>query len=125
MKGHEPLIEMRNRGSIPSIVYVETGARPGFLPVDWRAVCPQFAHVWIADDEPVRRLDLRFLVALFVQVSGSDAARVEAIAEAAKAAGASRVLSVVVSPPGPFQALLSAHDTAGIMTWSSADAVAS
>ena len=124
MKGHDPLIAMRMGGAAPSTVYVETDECPGHLPIDWRSVCPQFATVWIGDDEALSRLDLRFLKALSVHVSGLDPERVSAIAAAAEASGAARVVAVVVSPPGPHQALLSVGDTAGVLTWRTENAVA-
>ena len=51
------------------------------------------AWVWVQPQDPVNRLDLRFLVGLNVQVCGLADERVIDVAEAAKRAGAKQVLS--------------------------------
>lgn len=98
MKGHEPIIAMRQRGRVPAAVRLHLCADlPASLWRDW----PTFtttAQVHIADADNLRRLDLRFVVGLLVWVDGDDAARVVAVEAAVKAAGAARVLAAVFGP---------------------------
>lgn len=99
MRGHEAVIAMRQRGRVPAAIRLHVG---GDLPASLWREWPDFtstAQVHIPDEDNVRRLDLRFVVGLLVWVDGwAGAERVEAVETAVKAAGASRVLTVVFGP---------------------------
>ena len=86
MKGHERIVEARRAGRAPALVFVDV-SRDLFNGPD-----SAWPTVQIDPADPLRRLDLRFLVGLRVVVQGDDVARVGDVFEAVKAAGADHVL---------------------------------
>lgn len=116
MRGHEALIAMRKARLAPEMVYIDLGA-PSWMTAMWRQVCPQYPQLAITDDEAIASLDLRFVVGLHTQVSGSDRGRLQAAVMACAAAGASRVVGVLTRP-GRFDVeLLEVTDTKGELSW--------
>lgn len=94
MRGDDILRKLRRSGVRPGLAFVDLVAEHTTVPNDWTEWAAQ-AHVEVHDSEPIRRLDLRFLVGLHVIASGFDADRVEQLHEACKAAGAARVVSIL------------------------------
>lgn len=98
MRGHEPVIAMRRRRQAPMAVRLHVGGDlPEALWRDW----PTFtgtAQVHIPDSDNLERLDLRFVVGLLVWVDAHDEARMLAVEDAVKRAGACRVLSALLGP---------------------------
>ena len=102
MRGHDQLIAMRMRGRVPRYgVCIATDPQDIGWPAAWQTLCmlwgahPDTAELYIDPTEPIRRLDLRPLVGLSVQVRGCDPARVREVFDAAQHAGAKRVIGVV------------------------------
>lgn len=101
MRGHEYLLTLRRRGMTPGIALIDlvpaytevSNPRPdtggGWLR--WTTV----PHVEVLDVESIRRLDLRFVVGLFVCCGGTDADRVNALHDACVSAGAAEAFSAV------------------------------
>lgn len=122
MRGHEDIIRMRRSGEAPAMIRIETAE--GFdrfgsgVRFPFGADQPQ---VHIRPEEAVHRLDLRFVVGLFVQVSGMDSERVKATVEACRRAKASRVIGVTHRQVGEGEfttfPTTEVTDTAGVMTW--------
>lgn len=112
MRGHEPILDMRRRGQKPALVFLDTipDRSPSQLWREWPEVQPAIPTVWVQDDDAVHLLDLRFLVGLPVVITGTDAARVDALQAAALEAGAVRVVSNVVAF-NPDAEILSITDT--------------
>ena len=82
MKGHEPIISLRQSGKKPAIVFLNDFP----CDTDW----PRFgdhATVDVSADQP-EWLDLRFLVGLRVSITGTSEKRAKRFMEACKAAGA-------------------------------------
>lgn len=85
MRGHEPIVQARLQGLVPAWVLVNDYP----CPTDWTTwgdvptVC--------VDQDPIDRLDLRFLVGVKVSVTSPDLARVQALFQKIRAAGASLV----------------------------------
>lgn len=97
MRGHEPLIAMRRAGKVPGAVFIDVDVQPNLRPVpamlQWQHVNPTLVDIEIAIDEPIHRLDLRFLIGLTVHVSGCEHHRVEGVRDACIAAQARRVIA--------------------------------
>jgi hypothetical protein len=91
MRGHEPLIALRRRGLKPGLVNIDLEPSPWRDWADWPewTAVPQ---IEVLPSDSIRLLDLRFLVGLHVMLGGFDGARVWAMFDACKAAGAARVL---------------------------------
>lgn len=87
MRGHEQIIAMRKIGRAPAIVFVND--YPCKTASDWH-LHGDHATVDVHGDV-VQLLDTRYLVGLRVSISGSTEVRAKALAEKAKAAGASVV----------------------------------
>lgn len=95
MRGHDALIELRRRHRMcPGLVFVDLVAEPSPAAADWQHWATQ-AHIEVTDAESIRRLDLRFVVGLFVCCGGTDADRVNALHDACVSAGAAEVFSAV------------------------------
>lgn len=112
MQGDKQLIAYRLEGNPirDGIVYIDTDAG-----VKWNRVWMRdgdHAHVVVEPKDFVPTLDLRFAYGLTAKVEGSDAHRVDSVAEQAKK-HAARVLTVVWADGefGPHQIT----DTKGIM----------
>lgn len=116
MRGHTPIIAMRNRGKKPAFVYLDTTRTTAPMREweDWPGVSPAIASVWIEPDDVPHRLDLRYVFGLSVVVTGIDADRVKALADAAYAAGALRVVASVTTG-GPMPKTVSVTDTFGLL----------
>lgn len=93
MRGHQPLIAMRLRGRCPSAAFVTVGADPLKQWQDWTAWTPTLAQIEVPDRDRLTSLapELRCLVGMVVDVSGTDRDRTEAVAQLAMEAGAKRV----------------------------------
>ncbi len=92
MRGHEALLAMRRKGYSPQWVFIDTWADPlGFWGC-WPVETPHRASVEVHDADMLSGLDFRFVVGLQVLVMGEKLARLQAIAEACKEAGAKRVV---------------------------------
>lgn len=93
MRGQAPLIAMRQRGKVPSLVILDTDpdATRGWR--DWHELTPEIAHVQADPEDGAHRADLRFVVGLTVQVCGTDPARVEAFGRACAENGAARTIT--------------------------------
>ena len=121
MRGHEALLSMRKAGYRPGVVFVDTDPCQQRQWASWQDYSPTRAALWIEPKDNARHIDLRCVVALPVLVTGTDAARVHAIAEACKTAGASRVVASVLERTGEgeftrFQAV-ETTDTEEVLTW--------
>lgn len=116
MRGHQPLIAMRRRGLMPAAVHI--GTDPDLLRMwrDWPGLSPALPCVQIDPADVAAALDLRFVTALTVTVLGSDAERVEAVAEACRAHHAERVIAVCAGPL-PDCDVATITDTMGALTW--------
>ena len=122
MLGHDGIIELRRRGQAPALVLIDLDRDNMPMPTwkDWPNVSPAIASVWIQPHDAPSRLDLRFLVDLTVQVSGTDQARVDAVAAACIEAGAKRTIAVTVedTPKTMIGArTVRVFDTDGKLTW--------
>lgn len=95
MKGHDALIAMRRRGTTPAVVFLDT--EPCFVRAwaDWQQHTPAAASVWVEPGESMQRIDLRCVVGLPVVVTGMNAERVRAVADAAAKAKAKAVTGYV------------------------------
>jgi len=99
MRGHEPIIALRQRGKKPAMVFLDLcrDFSPAPMWRDWPEVQPAIATVWVQDTDVPSRLDLRFLVGLNAVISGRDSERVEQLERAAIDAGATRVIAVTLT----------------------------
>jgi hypothetical protein len=99
MRGHEPLIAMRKRGAVPHAVSITLDPISRDLTTSWpltdwhgRVV----ALIAIEPADPIKRLDLRFLVGLpLVKLDGSDATRLWDLLDACKRVGVSRTVAIL------------------------------
>lgn len=115
------MISMRRAGVVPDAVFVETaGDRLGQWR-DWSERTPQHAAIEIEAKDRPARLDMRCVIGLTVIVSGSDAQRVQAVADRCVQAKAGRVIGAVseVRQIGPdrIARMVSATDTEGVLAW--------
>jgi hypothetical protein len=98
MIGHLPIIKMRLRGIVPSVVWLndymnqtsrdwhETRTKTG------KPIRALFPSVSIEPSDAIRSLDLRFLFGVEVRASSPDEKRAKALFEACKSVGASVVI---------------------------------
>jgi len=98
MRGADQLIAFRRRGHRPAFVWVDTDHDSLRCWRDWPSLTPGMAHLQIEPTDQPGLLDLRCLIGLDVLVQGTDADRVQAIADACRDAEASRVMAAVCSP---------------------------
>lgn len=118
MLGHQPLIAMRRAGAMPDMVFVETSPELYASTEDWPEESPSRAQVRVTPNDPVHRLDLRFLIGLKVWVTGTDADRVFAVAEACHRHQVARVIASVTRFDDIGQAeTVEITDTRGDLTW--------
>lgn len=113
MRGQDAILAARRAGSKPESIQLLTQPYPRGLPswsvpADW---------VFIEPGDAVRGLDLRFVVGCMVLVDGDDDSRVRSVIDAAKKAGATRVIGHVVAARGESFDLIEIIDTDGVMTW--------
>lgn len=117
MRGHQPIIAMRRRGITPALVQIGTDEPAGLrMWRDWPELCPAVAWVQIDADEVAAALDLRFVTALTVSVTGSNPDRVEAVAQACRDHHADRVIAVCTEQHGECS-VIGITDTEGMLTW--------
>lgn len=96
MRGHLPIIAMRQRGMVPRTVFLDAFEDPSKSWRQWPRVCMESPQVEILPDESLPMLDLRFLSGLRVMLTGHERRRVQAIRDACVEAGAARVVAVLV-----------------------------
>ena len=128
MKGHEPLISMRMKGSVPSCVWIDTDEDKLGAWKTWTYTDKQGRSIPYADNlkesvqiEPSdKRPDMRYVVGLPCYIFGSDSKSVFAVRDACIEAKASRVIATVMQRfgKGEFVAFRTVEvtDTAGHMT---------
>lgn len=113
------LTEMRRRGYAPQKVYIDLD-----IPMKASRLTPfnpQAPHLHIAPDENVKTIDMRCFKDLVVQIDGTDAERLAAVAAAVEAAQASRVITCRYVAVGEGEWLsfriVEVTDTLGVVTW--------
>jgi len=94
MKGHENLIKMRLAGKKPNAIWVYLRAYPKW-DFNWEVFSPDKPEVFIAPEDNIRLLDLRFAVGLTVHIIGNDEVRTRDVLSALVAANAKRVIAVL------------------------------
>jgi hypothetical protein len=116
MRGHEPIIALRQRDQKPSD-FVEVLMQPFPRRQDWaqREFCR--GRVFVEPSDAIDRLDLRFLVGCDVMVDGEDAERIQRLYAALQRHKARRVIANcgrVVDGVGRLDFIL---DTQELLTW--------
>lgn len=121
MRGHTLLADLRRGGYVPHHVHVDLDLPK--LPSSWLldAARTGYPQVQVEASDALHRLDLRCVVGLVALVSGNDSARVEAISEACRQAGAERVIATMREPrggatDGVFE-VVRITDTQGVLSW--------
>lgn len=87
MRGHEPLIKMRLSGKAPDIIFIDDYP----VKANWANYgehCTVSVH-----NEPIKSLDLRFVVGLTVSITGSTEQRASDLFDACKKYGARVITS--------------------------------
>lgn len=121
MRGQTQLEATRRRGYVPEVVFIDADSKP-VRRVDamFDPLAGGAARLGLLPGESPARVDLRCVVGLVVHVSGTDANRVQAMRDAAIAAGASRVISATTERTNqgwqPFRTV-ELTDTAGLESW--------
>lgn len=93
MRGHEQILAARRKGRHPSLVWVACdGYNDGFTRLAALG-CRPLDHIELKADENPKRLDLRCVIGLAVDVSGTNEKRVAAVARACVEHGARRVIA--------------------------------
>lgn len=118
MRGQTQLEAMRRRGFVPEVVHIATRPIARHFADRWEWYSPRFAQLQ-AEGNP-RRADMRCLIGLWVQVDGEDREIVKAWAEAAKAAGARRVVTSLADCSAPEEwkhSIVEMTDTEGVLVW--------
>jgi hypothetical protein len=117
MIGHQPLIAMRRAGFVPRSVCINT--RQAATARDWHRWTPEQADIYLAPDEPLHRLDLRFVVGLNVDFIVDNDELAERLFDALVKAGAKRVIGAVVVVEGPWKEHQTVRmlDSQGGFTW--------
>lgn len=87
MKGHEGLIRMRMEGLAPAYVFINDYP----CKADWEQY-NGYVTICTADD-PIKTLDMRFLVDMTVLVSSTSERRAQELLEACKQYGAKKVVA--------------------------------
>lgn len=102
MRGHERIAERRRHGDKPAMVWVLCDGYSAGMSRLQAIGCALPDVIELKHSDNPKRMDLRCLIGLTVEVSGSDQARVGAVARACVAAGASQVIAVAqtVTPRG-------------------------
>lgn len=116
MRNADRLIDLRRKGYVPDLVFVDLDfdiKHDRLWPFD-----PQYPLLHIGPQENVRRIDMRCLVGLTVQIAGEDADRVQAVTEACIAARAGRTIACTYRPSTNARLdFASMTDTQGDLTW--------
>lgn len=101
MHGHEKLIEMRLRGHVPDMVWIDMDTNNVIdQALDWVQMDNTRAHVVFDVGDRVSRLDLRFVRGLSCFVEGMDKAAVHELRDKCIELGATRVISSVMQRYG-------------------------
>lgn len=93
MRGHEAIAERRRKGHTPAMVWVLTDGYCDGMARLAALGCPMVDHIELKHSDNPKRLDLRCLIGLHVEVSGSDERRVAAVARACVEHGAKQVIA--------------------------------
>ncbi len=121
MRGQAQLEALRRRGYAPEVVFIDADAKP-VRRVDamFDSLADGAARLGLLPGESPKRVDLRCVVGLVVHVNGTDADRVQAMRDAAIAAGAVRVIAAATERTEqgwqPFRTV-ELTDTAGLESW--------
>ena len=118
MRGQAQLEAMRRSGFVPVWVNIATTQIERHFVDQWAWYSPRFAQLQ-AQGNP-SRADLRCLVGLWVQIDGEDRETVRAWADAAKAAGARRVMTSLADLSSPVESkhsIVEMTDTEGVCVW--------
>lgn len=110
MRGDDLLRKIRRNGVRPVLAFVDLVPQHSPVPTEWPEWTAQ-AHLEVLEAEPIGTLDLRCLIGLHVIASGFDADRVAQLHEACKAAGAARVVSMVLRDVGEEVRTVSTRDS--------------
>lgn len=98
MRGHVPVIAMRQAGAVPrSVWFAFDGDGWRWWPESIARDGGVAAEVLVEPDDSPARLDLRFAVGLLCHVQGADERRVRQLHDALVEAGAARVVSTVMA----------------------------
>lgn len=120
MMGHEQIIEIRKRGLLPILVFVDTN-HTGIVDEEQRLAGDDSAMLWVEPGDNVARLDLRFMVGLQASVTGDNAERVAEVAAALVKHQARRVMAAVMRKVRGGEYLryevVSQTDTEGVFEW--------
>ena len=118
MRGHLPLIAMRQRRQRPTFVSVDVGEQPKWLCDHWHELGLK-AYILVEPSDPVERLDLRFLVKLTMHFSAhvDDAERARKVFDACIAAGADRVIGGLHRIVAGQHETVELFDSAGVLQW--------
>lgn len=118
MRGQAQLETLRRRGYAPEMVHIATTPIARHFADNWPLYSPRFAQLQ-AEGNP-RRADLRCVVGLWVQIDGEDRETVKAWADAAKDAGARRVVTSLADFSAPEEwkhSIVEMTDTDGVIVW--------
>jgi len=123
MIGADILIDRRNRGSVPDVVWLDADAAPVPFGDGWISdddPLAKHAHLWLGGENPARA-DLRCVVGLTVHVTGQDRQTVFALRDRCIKSKAKRVIASVMTQGGneefPTFTLAECTDTARHLTW--------
>lgn len=119
MKGDEPLIDMRMKGSIPSSVWIDTDEDKLESWRYWLSMNNQHASVQLEPGD--RHPDMRYVIGLPCYIQGSDSKAVFKARDACIEAKASRVIAMVMEKHGRGEMMafrvVEVTDTAGQQTF--------
>lgn len=119
MKGHQPLIDMRMAGSIPSCVWIDTDEDKLESWRYWPAMDNRRASVQL--DPTDKHPDMRYVIGLPCYIQGTDSKAVFKARDACIEAKAARVIAMVMEKygQGEFAAfrVVEVTDTAGQQTF--------
>ena len=106
MRGHEPIIAMRLRGTTPKIVFINDF--PCQTSHDWHDPGKKYGQVWPPDHATVSTagddicgIDLRFVVGMEVIICSTNEDRAKALFNRAISFGAKYVSAQCVDPKNP------------------------
>ena len=107
MRGQDPIIAMRKRGTRPAIVFIND--YPDRTANDWQNPGGRRGETWPSDHatvcthgDVIQLLDMRFVKGLRVSITGTSEVRTKALFAHCKAAGASTVAASHAIEDGHF-----------------------
>lgn len=119
MRGHEPLLQLRERGKKPFFVSLTVGPKRSWIAEHWHEQ-QTFPHVLVEPTDAIDLLDLRFVLGCHVDVDGDTAHgdRVRALHSACVKAGAGRVVGAIhrERKNGEIE-IIEYLDSAGVLTF--------